>query len=99
MPSTTLQDINLRALACIQRHTGHVMVNLSNKLKPQPQRVCIYCSTPYSQVLDGTDPFVHIYSPTDITIRPVVQENIHCNKTLDDLPDWYMRQYGRRQLT
>ena len=87
------QTIDLRALACIQRNVGHVMLHLPNI--QYDVRVCKFCHLTYPQVLDTTDPFVHIYSKHDITIRPVVMEGICCNKTVADLPDWYVERYGR----
>ena len=88
-------QINLRALACLQRHEGHILVNCAY----EPYRICRYCRTNYDVILNGTDPFVHFYHDRDITIRAISQKDICIGRTLDDLPDWYVRRYGRHQFT
>ena len=87
------ETIDLRALACVQRNSGHVMLHLPQHRRDE--RICRFCHLTYSQVLNSTDPYVHIYNKYDISIRPVVMEGIHCNKTVADLPDWYVERYGR----
>ena len=86
MPSS-VSSVNLRALACLQRHGGHV-VHFMNE-RPHLKSGCHFCGMLYDNLLGGPDPFVNCYTENDITLRVETGASWHVGRTQADLPVWY----------
>ena len=87
MPSTALQDIDLRLIACRLHHQGHY-------IDPEKGGHCRFCRTPYMDILHGTDRFFTYFKSTDISIRFEDGGPWYAYKTFDDLPPWALELYA-----